>query len=192
MLGDAGRAAAARALGDAFADDPVMGWVGGFDESARRMTLAMEAAITRRFRRGTPLVFTTEGHAANAIWDAPDDRRPSGGELIRSAVPLARAFRFGLGRMNQLMAVTLPNHPAEPHYYLFAIGVQRTHQGQGLGSILMQPMLDRCDDEGVGAYLENSNPRNEAFYVRHGFESLAPLPVPPGCPPLTPMWRRPR
>jgi hypothetical protein len=53
-------------------------------------------------------------------------------------------------------------------------------------------MLERCDDEGIAAYLENSKPRNEAFYARHGFEPLEPLPLPAGAPPLTPMLRSPR
>ena len=36
--------------------------------------------------------------------------------------------------------------------------------------MLMEHMLPRCDAEGTLAYLESSNPRNVAFYLRHGFE----------------------
>lgn len=53
-------------------------------------------------------------------------------------------------------------------------------------------MLERGDEAGIAAYLENSKPRNEAFYARHGFEPRDPLPLPSGAPPLTPMLRRPR
>jgi hypothetical protein len=57
----------------------------------------------------------------------------------------------------------------------------------------LSAMAARCDKEGMPAYLENSNPLNEPLYNRHGFEKMQDsLPVPKGCPPLMPMWRRPR
>jgi GNAT superfamily N-acetyltransferase len=84
------------------------------------------------------------------------------------------------------------HHPEEPHYYLFAIGTHRNARGKGVGSTLMQAMVDRSDDEGVPAYLENSKPRNEAFYARHGFVAGDLLPMPSGCPAVQPMWRTPR
>jgi GNAT superfamily N-acetyltransferase len=191
-LGEAGRLDAARSLGDAFADDPVFGWIGGFTDDADRTTRLMGAAIDARFRRGNPLVYTTDGHEAAAIWDPPGATGVTTRELIRSIVPIVRGVGTGFGRMKRLIGASEARHPHEPHYYLFAIGVRRDVQGGGLGSALMQPMLHRCDEEGLGAYLENSKPRNEAFYVRHGFEPLEPLAVPNGCPTITPMWRRPR
>jgi GNAT superfamily N-acetyltransferase len=191
-LGEAGRLDAARSLGDAFADDPVFCWIGGFTDDATRTTRLMGVAIDARFRRGNPLVYTTDGHEAAAIWDPPGAPGVTTRELMRSIVPIVRSVGTGVGRMKQLIDATEARHPVEPHYYLFAIGVRRDVQGGGLGSSLMQPMLKRCDEEGVGAYLENSKARNEAFYVRHGFEPLEPLAVPDGCPKITPMWRRPR
>ena len=158
----------------------------------RGATHVMGAAIDARFRRGNPLVYTTDGHEAAAIWDPPGAPGIAVRELLRSIVPIVRAFGTGLVRMKRLIDVTEARHPDEPHYYLFAIGVRRAVQGGGLGSALMQPMLNRCDEEGVGAYLENSKPWNEAFYVRHGFEPLEPLDLPAGCPKITPMFRRPR
>jgi hypothetical protein len=61
-----------------------------------------------------------------------------------------------------------------------------------LGTAVLDPMLDRCDTEGVGAYLENSNPRNEALYARLGFVTTGPISLPKGAPPFTAMWREPR
>ncbi len=55
----------------------------------------------------------------------------------------------------------------------------------------MEPMLQRCDDEGVGAYLESSKERNVAFYGRHGFRVTRELRFPRG-PRLWLMWRDPR
>ena len=83
-------------------------------------------------------------------------------------------------------------HPPAPHYYLHTLGTRRVSQGHGVGSAVLAPMLDRCDREGVPAYLESSNPRNVAFYARHGFETQGRVPLPDGAPPITRMWREPR
>ena len=58
--------------------------------------------------------------------------------------------------------------------------------------MLLKPVLDRCDDEGLGAYLESSKEENIAFYNRQGFELTRRLDLPAGCPPVWAMWREPR
>ena len=52
------------------------------------------------------------------------------------------------------------------------LGVEPDAQGQGLGSQVLRPMLDRCDSEGVPAYLESSKATNVPFYERHGFRNI--------------------
>ena len=47
-------------------------------------------------------------------------------------------------------------HPTQPHWYLGILGTDTVHQGKGVGSALMQPILERCDAEGLPAYLESS------------------------------------
>ncbi len=73
-------------------------------------------------------------------------------------------------------------HPREPHYYFVDIGVAPHAQGRGLGSALMRPTLDRCDREGLPAYLEASSERNAALYERLGFRVIRELRV-AGSPP---------
>ena len=57
-----------------------------------------------------------------------------------------------------------------------------------LGSLLLKTALKRCDDDGVIAYLESSNPKNIPLYERHGFEVMG-LIQPGDFPPLYPMLR---
>ena len=61
-------------------------------------------------------------------------------------------------------------------------------QGKGLGGALMRPTLDRCDREGLPAYIEASSVRSAALYERLGFEHIEELRV-GGSPPLWLMLR---
>jgi RimJ/RimL family protein N-acetyltransferase len=60
------------------------------------------------------------------------------------------------------------------------VGVATRFQGQGLGAALLRPTLDRCDREGLPAYLEASSERSAALYERLGFVHLGELRVPDG------------
>lgn len=75
--------------------------------------------------------------------------------------------RFGVAR--RLGGLLERHHPPGAHYYLGTVGVAPDHQRRGLGSALIAPVLDRCDTEGVAAYLECSRHDNVAFYRRLGF-----------------------
>jgi len=55
---------------------------------------------------------------------------------------------------------------------------------------VLQPVLERCDSDGVWAFLESSKERNIDFYARHGFRVLGELRLPRG-PIMWPMWRDP-
>jgi len=81
-------------------------------------------------------------------------------------------------------------HPDVPHWYLPLVGVDPAHQGRGLGAALMRRALERCDADGVPAYLESSNPRNITLYERHGFEALGVIQV-GDSPEVVPMLRAP-
>ena len=79
-------------------------------------------------------------------------------------------------------------HPKTPCWYLNMIAVDPAHQGQGLGSALMKAALQRCDEDGIPAYLESSNPRNISLYLRHGFEAMGDIQI-GDSPLITPMLR---
>lgn len=83
-------------------------------------------------------------------------------------------------------------HPQDRfHYYLPSIVVAADRRGQGLGAALLGATLERCDREGVCAYLEASSTRSRALYERHGFVFTGTTVDLPGGPPMWPMWREP-
>ena len=78
-----------------------------------------------------------------------------------------------------------------PHYYLSVLGTDPDQQGGGVGSALLGPVLDRCDADGIAAYLESSKESNVDFYIRHGFSVTDRIDLPDDGPALWFMWREP-
>ncbi|MDO9223517.1 MAG: GNAT family N-acetyltransferase [Caulobacter sp.] len=126
--------------------------------------------------------------AAAALWLAPgaEADRDAIIALVGEAVTPER--QAVLGELGDLMDEF---HPAEPHWYLSMIGVDPSRQGQGLGAALLKAGLQRCDADGLPAYLESSSPRNVPLYERHGFEVMG-LIKPGDHPGLIPMYRAAR
>jgi ribosomal protein S18 acetylase RimI-like enzyme len=173
------------ALARAFDDDPVAAYA---LPSARRRPAQLQRFYRERLRTllADELVFCDGERSGAALWAAPDNWRTPLAELLRTRVFSWRTPLFLVGG-----ARVEHRHPPEPHYYLAILGVEPAAQGRGLGSQLLAPMLDRCDSEGVPAYLESSKESNVAFYERHGFRVTGEVPLPFG-PKLWLMWRDPR
>ncbi len=181
-----------RLLGAAFDDDPVWEWMCP-DPNRRRAHLGRMFGQLIRRPMASGWVVTTEELTGAAAWTAPGEWKVRPVDGLRISEPLLRAVGptrvrrrlKALGQMDQ-------HHPAEPHWYLEVIGADPTRRGEGIGSALMAPMLERIDGEGLPAYLESSKEENLPLYHRFGFEVLDEVRLLPECPPLWRMWRRPR
>src|SRR4051812_24271425 len=160
----------AAALARAFDDDPLMTWV--FPHPASRpdrMTRLFALMLrTHHLRRGE--VWATDGCTGAAAWFAPDRWRIPVGQQARNLVPIVRIIGFDLFTRLRGLGEAERHHPRGPHWYLSVLGVDPDHQGKGLGTELVRPVLARCDADGLGAYLEASKQATVAFYARHGFE----------------------
>jgi ribosomal protein S18 acetylase RimI-like enzyme len=82
--------------------------------------------------------------------------------------------------------------PEEPAFHLLYLAVLPEARGQGIGSALLQPILRRCDQEGIAAYLENSNSDNLPLYERHGFRLTRQWRIADTGPSIWCMYRQPR
>ena len=183
-----------RLLDESFQDDPVSGWVFPGYEYRRTTHHRLMAAFTEIVLAEGRIDVTEDGSAC-ALWlsvpagehDAEEDAADDGPALLRAAVDP------GNERIELIGRLTAEIHPAgRAHEYLWMIGVTPEHQGEGIGSALVQHVLDRCDREGLPAYLEASSARSRGLYERLGFELTGrPLDLPNG-PQMWPMWREPR
>ena len=72
------------------------------------------------------------------------------------------------------------HHPPYRHWTLFLLGVEPEQQGKGIGTALVQYMLERIDRESVPVYLDTGNPGNARFYQRIGFEAIRTVHLPGG------------
>ena len=182
----------AEALSLAFHDDPIMQWLFG-DTHPRPMQYSrpfFKHEGARHLRNAH--VFTLDGTPGAAYWDPPGHWKTNVKDILTMTPLMVRGMRSrtlkalrGLSRMEAAHG----KHP--DHYYLAVLGTRPDRQGAGLGSALMAPVLDRCDAEGTGAYLESSKEANIPFYRRHGFEVVGEIQFPSG-PKLWPMWRDPQ
>jgi GNAT superfamily N-acetyltransferase len=196
QVGPAGPAAwreVTDALAAAFHDDPVFGWL--IPREQRR------AAALRRFfdietrrivlRHERSVAAASDGGTVGAALVLPPGRWRSPLWVQGAFGPqYARIFGARLGHALGVITSMERHHPHEAHVYLPYIGVVPAMQGRGVGADLLRPVLERCDREGMPAYLEASNPRCTHLYERLGFEGTEEI-RPLGSPPLRLMWREP-
>jgi GNAT superfamily N-acetyltransferase len=181
----------AAALARAFYDDPPTRWV--FRDDSRRLDqLERSYALSlRKFFLALDESYTTEGVVGGALWTPPDKWHVGLLMQLRLAPALLAINGRELPRLLQAINVTESRHPKARHYYLAFFGVEPDWQSKGIGSGLLGAVLDRCDREGMPAYLEASTLRNRALYQRHGFEVTEEFVFGKGAPPVWRMWREP-
>ncbi len=181
-----------RMLVRAYFDDPVAVWACAAEGLRSRM---LERVYATRLRQmlAHEEVWTTPELTSAAVWVPPGRRKTT----VRQQLALARCVLHPrlLARV-PLLAVGLTGverrHPSSPpHWYLSLLATDPDAQGRGLGSAMLHPVLDRCDNHSVGTYLETSKVRNIEFYTRRGFHVTGELRLPRG-PRMWLMWREPR
>jgi ribosomal protein S18 acetylase RimI-like enzyme len=183
--------ALASVLARAFYDDPQFVWL--IPDASRRMAMLERGfgLFARKLWFPQDECYVTGSGVGAAVWLRPGEWEISVWRQIAMGPAMFSIFRRYLPRIGAALARMESNHPHERHWYLAFIGVDPEWQGRGIGAALMRPVLERCDGDGLPAYLEASNPRNRALYERHGFEVTEEFKIGKGSPPLWRMWRAP-
>jgi GNAT superfamily N-acetyltransferase len=176
-------------LSGAFEADPIWNWA--FPDRSRRPTqyetwfgLFVESAIPNGW------VWTLD-QGAVSVWTPPGKS-----ELSEEATAKLEPFlthELG-GHAESVLQLLERFESAGPKnrdfYYLSWLGTHPDHRGHGLGMDLLAANLARVDAEGMPAYLESTNPANNARYERLGFKPRAEFSTPDGQHTVTTMWRQ--
>ena len=177
-------------LARSFHDDPVTRWVYASERRRPHWSRRFFGWQVQRLL-AQDATWTVDDGAGAALWALPGRWREESRETLRllrltlpGVLPRLPRVLVGLGQVES-------RHPDERHLYLAVLGVDPDRQGEGLGSQVIRPGLDLCDQERLPAYLETGKERNLAFYGRHGFEVVDRLELPKG-PPVWFLWREPR
>jgi GNAT superfamily N-acetyltransferase len=131
--------------------------------------------------------------AAVAVWQQ-SPVEPVEPKVIEQLTRVARAaFGERLTVIEKVESLIRSHRPTAPHWFLGTVGTRPERQRQGLGSEVLQPVLDELDRTGMPACLETSSAENVAFYSQLGFEAVAHLEdLPDAAPETWVMWRAAR
>lgn len=170
-----------------FAADPVTRWVW---PDAETYLDAMPEFVALFSGPGLDhqTVYRTDCGKGVAMWMPPGVEADNDAAIALLAGTVAPERLEEVGAYFELMDEF---HPEERCWYLPFIAADPAFTGRGLGAALMKHALRRCDEDGLPAYLESSNPRNISLYERHGFEAIGQI-QPGDSPLMTPMLRMPR
>ena len=176
----------AAVLADALINDPVYTWLLPRSLRLQARLGTMFAAEIEQYVLPNGTVWTTPAYDG-AVNELP----PGAWEMPLSftgkeALKWLRAFGTRLALAGRVHRSMEERHLREPHFYVRTVGVRTALQGQGVGSALMQPTLERADSAGLATYIEASSERSAALYERLGFVRMDVLQLPEGGPAV---WR---
>ena len=175
-------------LAAAFQGDPLWRWA--FPDGAGIEPLW-------RFLVGSALRFPhtwhAPGYAAASVWIPPGEAELTAAEEDGLGPLLERLAGGRAPLILELLERFEEAHPrAAPHYYLSLLGTHPDRRGAGVGMALLAENLAAIDAQHMPAYLESSNPANDARYERVGFSRIGWFETPDGRRRVSTMWREAR
>lgn len=171
----------------AFVSDPFHRWMlPGSRQYVSHWHRLTRAYCGKAFERGT--AHYSDGFTGVATW-LPPGAQPDVDGIAAQVQQCVDEHRQE--RVFEMLERLAAHEPDEPYWYLLVLGVDPSHQRQGIGSALLQHGLRQCDRENRPAFLVSSNPVNNRFYERYGFETASTIQI-ETSPPMWPMIRDPQ
>lgn len=165
-------------LAKAFYADPMFRYLIPETEPAKLDALNWFCQMILNYSQPYHQIYTTADDLKGvAAWIPPGHSPLSTLRLLQVGL-YALPFKLGwkkAGRFLSLFSMIDEHHShdiPQRHWYLFMLGVAPSYQNQGIGSLLLQPVLKQADSEGLPCYLETSTESAVRFYQRQGFAVL--------------------
>ncbi|MEO1521462.1 MAG: GNAT family N-acetyltransferase [Cyanobacteria bacterium J06633_2] len=172
-------AIASEHLSAAFSQDPLISYFLPEDTAAKQRALKHLSTAFLNFAQLYGHIYTTAGDPKGvAIWLPPEAFQitlPQLWQAITSGL-IASPLYLRWTRIVDFMSLVMTESQLheklcpEPHWYLGMLGVSPKCQGQGIGGMLLQPVLEEADRAKMPCYLETTTTSAVRFYQRHGFE----------------------
>ena len=186
-------------LVEAFDDDPMFRYLGiktGQESRVDVNVLRWFCNLSLRNASQHNYTYTSDNLEGVAAWIPPGKAEMNIWQTLLMLFGLFRKCGWYRFRRCFLLFSALEKHHqeemTEPHWVLSLIGVAPAYQGQGIGSLLLQPVLEQADREGFPCYLSTFTKQAVCFYQKHGFEVLWQGEIAEGSPHVWTMKRKVR
>ena len=171
---------ASEILARAFNEDPMFRYLGIKSEQGSQVdvnTLKWFCNLSLRNGLRYNRTYTTLGDLKGvAVWIPPGKSEMNNWQAL--SMLFALFWKCGWHRFKRhssLFSMLDKRHHeemTEPHWMLSLLGVAPAYQGQGVGSLLLQPVLEQADRDGLPCYLSTFSEQAVYFYQKHGFKIL--------------------
>lgn len=167
--------AAVAALGESFAQDPLMSFL--FRESQKSVRAGavefFSLLLRARIALEMPAFVLQQGDKVLGAVMGYDTSRPAWpAELTEEWGRFEAHVQGFVARLRAYEEICEEYQPDEDHYYLGVIGVHPSLQGKGAGKALLDAFCARSrhDPRSRGVYLETASHGSLRFYLNNGFE----------------------
>jgi ribosomal protein S18 acetylase RimI-like enzyme len=171
---------ASEILTNAFAADPIVTYFRDRPEKERRELIKWFIKIALHYSYKDGQIYTTQNLDGVAIW-IPPEKFPLNDFRLLMLGGYALPFKISPNKLLEFVYLFLQaekqhkQNVDRQHWYLLMLGVAPDRQSQGIGSLLLQPILERADRAGLSCYLEATTKRSVRFYQKHGFEAIGEI-----------------
>ncbi len=138
-------------------------------------------------------IYTADTGSGGGLWIGPGSRYTRAQTTRSAFARTARHWDWALLRRCMNLEYHLDKVRRQlievPHWYLLALGVERSERDDKIAEALIAPLLARADSYGLPCYLETFNEKHLAFYKTCGFRIAGSGSAPKGGPDFWAMIR---
>lgn len=158
-------------LSECFEENKSVNWIVKQDSKKKeRIRYLMDYSFEACIELGQ--IYLTDDLNGVIICSNSDDKLPILKEAYLTAQYVWNVTGIdGIGRALRREQYINQFHPQNEEFiYIWFIGLEKTQQGRGAGTAMLQEIIDKSRLEQLPVYVETSNGKSMEFYKKHGFE----------------------